>query len=184
VSLTVIVLVVVVIVAVVLILFAREIVVQIGIELKKIVLLFVGLFLDIGKFLFRLVSILWTIWSLLFILRWKTQYAVKYIFASTILGILSLGAFYLSAELVVALANGLRSGLPRLYARGVAALSSKFPAAYAWLTKFEIPRVPEITLALDACLFLLAVLIFRHHWHEFLASLRRDPYRRPWRLCS
>jgi hypothetical protein len=155
-------------------LFAREILTQLLEQLKGIVKLCGHFFGEIGKFLFQLVSILWIIWGLFFALRWRTQSAIRSFFVSTTFGVLILGTIYLCIELGMTLISGLRSELPALYERLKLAIHSKAPTLYAVLPKFKLQRLPEIPFVIECVLFVLAVLMFRHHWHEFKASRRRE----------
>lgn len=155
-------------------LFAPEIVAQLAEQVMGIAKLLGKLFAEIGKFFFQLASILWKIWGLLFALRWRAQFSIRYLFVSTTLGILLLGGFYLCAELLFALVNGFKKELPELYSQMDIAFSSKLPFLHAWLIKIRMPQVHEIPFKVELGLFLLAVLMFRHHLREFWASRRRE----------
>jgi hypothetical protein len=154
--------------------FAPEIVAQIAEQATNIAVLFGNLFAEIGRFLFQFASILWKIWGLLFALRWRAQFSIRYFFVSTTLGILFLGSFYLCGELLFTLLRGFKSELPELYARMDNSFASLLPGLHAWLARVHTPHIPEIPFKFEVALFVLAVLMFRHHWHEFWASRRRE----------
>lgn len=154
--------------------FAPEIVAQIAEQVTGIGKLFGRLLAEISKVFFQLGSTLWRIWGLLFALRWRAQFSIRYLFASTTLGILLLGAFYLCVELLFSIVNGFRSALPDLYARMDIAFSSKLPSLHEWLKKINMPHIPEIPFKVEIVLLFLAVLTFRHHLREFSASRRRE----------
>src|SRR5205807_2159218 len=109
---------------------------------------------------------------LVFALRWRFQFAIRYIFATTTLGVLVLSTFYLCAELSVTTLNGLKHELPDLYVRLSSSFSSGFPALYARLSAFQLPHINEVPFKVEIGLFVLALLMFRHYLQEFLASRR------------
>ena len=117
---------------------------------------------------------MWQLWGLVFALRWRFQFAIRYIFATTTLGVLVLSTFYLCAELSVTTLNGLKHELPDLYVRLSSSFSSGFPALYARLSAFQLPHINEVPFKVEIGLFVLALLMFRHHLQEFLASRRRE----------
>jgi hypothetical protein len=73
--------------------------------LVAIAKLLFAILVAIAKFLYQFGEALWQIWGLVFALRWRFQYAVRYFFSTTTLGVLFVGAFYLCAELSVTIAT-------------------------------------------------------------------------------
>jgi hypothetical protein len=155
-------------------LFAPEIVKQAREQLEKLAAICVNLLREIGKFFFQLAGILWTLWGLGFALRWRLQFAVRYTLFASATFVLLVSSFYLCAELAETLAHGFKAELPTLYARLDAFLCSNVPALHEWLSTFEMPHIREIPFSLDIVLFVLALVLARHHLHGFRESLRRE----------
>jgi hypothetical protein len=155
-------------------LFAREILKQIYDQLSAIAKIFVGFFQSIGKLFFQLAQAVWRLWGLMFALRWRFQFAIRNIFARTTLGVLAVSAFYLFAELMLALPEGLKHELPEMYGQVNSWSSSRFPSAHAWLSTLKVPHIKEVPFKAELILLVLAVLMFRHHLREFAASMRRE----------
>jgi hypothetical protein len=154
--------------------FSPEILKQVFEVLRGIPHIFAAFFQELGKLVFRLAGVVWSIWCLVFALRWLVQYALRYVFVTTAWGILTVSSIYAVVELGFVLINGLKFELPKLYSILVVQISSRAPSLYAWLVRLHVPRIHEIPFKAEAALWVLALLMASHHLREFRASRRRE----------
>lgn len=154
-------------------LLAREIffqIVDVLLNMARIVHTFLR---EVHKLLFQFVSQVWALYCLFFMLHWKMRYRLGRFFAYSATGVLVISSLYLSAEALPLFIKFIAQS-PEVVARIQIAFDAIPEPLRSLLGKIPLFHVPELSLGVEAALFLLALLLFRHHYREFLSSHRQD----------